>query len=268
MKTALAAPAHPAAQAPTSTQTAAGLDLLPWPQIDFARFGPVDRAPLSKIKKIAAANLTRNAILIPHVTNFDEADITGLEEFRVEINKQQSLDKATRLTMLTFLIKASVYALRLHPTFNASLDGNDLVLKRYFHIGFAADTPNGLVVPVIRDADTKGLVAIAAEVSELAAKARQGKLQPAEMQGGCFTVSSLGGIGGTGFTPIINAPEVAILGAARSRMAPVWNGEAFGPRLVLPISLSWDHRVVDGVAAARFLVTMTSILQDFRRVLL
>ncbi len=268
VKTALAAPAQPAAKAPTSTQTAAGLDLLPWPQIDFARFGPVDRAPLSKIKKIAAANLTRNAILIPHVTNFDEADITGLEEFRVEINKQQSLDKATRLTMLTFLIKASVYALRLHPTFNASLDGNDLVLKRYFHIGFAADTPNGLVVPVIRDADTKGLVAIAAEVSELAAKARQGKLQPAEMQGGCFTVSSLGGIGGTGFTPIINAPEVAILGAARSRMAPVWNGEAFGPRLVLPISLSWDHRVVDGVAAARFLVTMTSILQDFRRVLL
>ena len=268
VKNALAAPANPTAQAPVPAPAGVGLDLLPWPQIDFARFGPVERAPLSKIKKISAANLTRNSILIPHVTNFDEADITGLEEFRMEINKQQTLDKATKLTMLTFLIKASVYALRLHPTFNASLDGSELILKRYFHIGFAADTPNGLVVPIIRDADTKGLIAIAAEVSDLAAKARQGKLQPADMQGGCFTVSSLGGIGGTGFTPIINAPEVAILGAARSRMAPVWDGEAFAPRLVLPISLSWDHRVIDGAAAARFLVTMTSILHDFRRVLL
>ena len=268
VKTALAAPATPAAQVPVTKPVHAGLDLLPWPQIDFARFGPVERAPLSKIRKISAANLTRNSILIPHVTNFDEADITGLEQFRVEINSQQTLDTAIKLTTLTFLIKASVYALRLHPTFNASLDGDELILKRYFHIGFAADTPNGLVVPIIRDADTKGLVAIAAEVAELAAKARQGKLQPTDMQGGCFTVSSLGSIGGTGFTPIINAPEVAILGAARSRMAPVWNGEAFAPRLVLPISLSWDHRVIDGAAAARFLVTMTSILHDFRRVLL
>ncbi len=268
VKTTLSAPAIPAAQAPISKPVGTGLDLLPWPQIDFARFGPVERASLSKIRKISAANLTRNSILIPHVTNFDEADITGLEQFRVEINTQQTLDTATKLTTLTFLIKASVCALRLHPTFNASLDGDELILKRYFHIGFAADTPNGLVVPIIRDADTKGLVAIAAEVAELAAKARQGKLQPADMQGGCFTVSSLGGIGGTGFTPIINAPEVAILGAARSRMAPLWNGEAFAPRLVLPISLSWDHRVIDGAAAARFLVTMTSVLQDFRRVLL
>ena len=264
VKSALAAP-------PISFAPSNGLNLLPWPQIDFTRFGSVERAPLSKIKKISAANLTRNSVLIPHVTNFDEADITALEAFRLEVNEQQARnsgkdDKATKLTMLAFLIKASVYALKLHPHFNASLDGDELILKRYFHIGFAADTPNGLVVPVIHDADAKGLVAIAAESSALAAKAREGKLAPADMQGGCFTVSSLGGIGGTGFTPIINAPEVAILGAARGRMSPVWTGEAFAPRLILPLTLSWDHRVIDGAAAARFLVTLTALLQDFRRI--
>ncbi len=258
--------ADPPANSPLPVLGAgSSLNLLPWPQIDFSRFGPTERVALSRIKKISAANLTRNAVLIPHVTNFDEADITDLESFRVEINQQQARDQATKLTMLAFLIKASVYALKLHPHFNASLDGDELVLKRYFHIGFAADTPDGLVVPVIRDADTKGLVALAAEASSLAAKARAGKLQPAEMQGACFTISSLGGIGGTGFTPIINAPEVAILGAARARTQPVWQGTAFAPRLILPLTLSWDHRVIDGAAAARFLVTLTSILGDFRR---
>jgi len=259
------------AAAPLAVSSANTLNLLPWPQVDFARFGPVERAPLSKIKKISGANLTRNAVLIPHVTNFDEADITDLESFRVELNAQQARnrgrdDEAAKLTMLAFLIKASVHALKLHPHFNASLDGDELILKRYFHIGFAADTPNGLVVPVIRDADTKGLVALAAEASTLAAKAREGKLQAAEMQGSCFTISSLGGIGGTGFTPIINAPELAILGAARARMQPVWTGDSFLPRLVLPLTLSWDHRVIDGAEAARFLVTLTSMLKDFRRI--
>ena len=242
-----------------------GLDLLPWPQIDFSKFGLIERAPLSKIQKISGANLTRNSIVIPHVTNFDEADITELEAFRVALNAEPA-GKDAKLTMLAFLIKASVTALREHPTFNASLDGDELILKRYFHIGFAADTPNGLVVPVIRDADTKGLRAIAAEASELAAAARNGKLKPADMQGACFTVSSLGGIGGTGFTPIINAPEVAILGAAKAAMKPVWSGSTFEPRLVMPLSLSWDHRVIDGAAAARFLVTLTRLLADFRRV--
>ncbi len=244
-----------------------GFDLLPWPQVDFAKFGPIERVELSKIKKIAGANLMRNAIVIPHVTNFDEVDITDLEAFRVAANKEDG-GKGAKLTMLAFLIKASVAALKEHPTFNASLDGDHLVLKRYFHIGFAADTPNGLVVPVIRDADTKGLRAIAAETSALAEQARSGKLKPTEMQGGCFTVSSLGGIGGTGFTPIINAPEVAILGAARASMKPVWDGQAFQPRLVMPLSLSWDHRVIDGAAAARFLVTLGRLLADLRRVML
>ncbi len=244
-----------------------GLDLLPWPQVDFTKFGPVERASISKIRKISAANLTRNAILIPHVTNFDEADITGLEAFRVALN-QEPEGSAAKLTMLAFLIKASVAALREHPAFNASLDGDEIILKRYFHIGFAADTPNGLVVPVIRDADTKGLRTIAAEASSLAAQARTGKLKPADLQGGSFTISSLGGIGGTGFTPIINAPEVAILGAARAAMKPIWDGTQFQPRLVMPLSLSWDHRVVDGAAAARFLVTLTRLLADFRRVML
>jgi pyruvate dehydrogenase E2 component (dihydrolipoamide acetyltransferase) len=244
-----------------------GLDLLPWPQVDFAKFGPIERVELSKIKKISGANLMRNAIVIPHVTNFDEADITDLEAFRVAANKEDG-GKGAKLTMLAFLIKASVTALKEHPTFNASLEGEQLVLKRYFHIGFAADTPNGLVVPVVRDADTKGLRAIAAETSALAEQARSGKLKPTDMQGGCFTVSSLGGIGGTGFTPIINAPEVAILGAARAGMKPVWDGGQFQPRLVMPLSLSWDHRVIDGAAAARFLVTLGRLLADLRRVML
>ena len=254
-----------AAAMPALANATPGLDLLPWPQIDFARFGPVERTPRSKISRISGANLLRNSILIPHVTNFDEADITELESFRVGVNAG-TRTKRSKLTMLAFLIKASAAALKAHPTFNASLDGDELVLKRYFHIGFAADTPNGLIVPVIRDADTKGLAAIAAEAGELAALAREGKLKPTDMQGGSFTVSSLGGIGGTGFTPIINAPEVAILGAARGKMTPVWNGESFAPRLILPLSLSWDHRVIDGAAAARFLVTLVSLLGDFRRV--
>lgn len=244
---------------------AAGLDLLPWPQIDFAKFGPVERASLSKIKKISAANLCRNSIVIPHVTNFDEADVTALEKFRIDVNKERE-KTGEKLTMLAFMIKAAIAALTQHPTFNASLDGEELILKRYFHIGFAADTPDGLVVPVIKDADKKGLTAIAAEAGELAAQARRGKIKPGDMQGGCFTISSLGGIGGNGFTPIINAPEVAILGAARAKMTPVWDGEKFQPRLIMPVSLSWDHRVIDGAEAARFLVTFTSLLGDFRRV--
>ena len=254
-----------AARPPVPAASGSSLDLLPWPKIDFAQFGPVERTELSRIKKISAANLLRNSILIPHVTNFDEADITELEAFRVGLNREEA-GKGCKLTMLAFLIKASVTALWLHPTFNASLEGDALVLKRYFHIGFAADTPNGLVVPVIRDVESKGLRTIAAEANSLAELARNGKLKPADMQGGCFTVSSLGGIGGTGFTPIINAPEVAILGAARARMTPVWDGSEFKPRLIMPLSLSWDHRVIDGAAAARFLVTLTQLLADFRRV--
>jgi pyruvate dehydrogenase E2 component (dihydrolipoamide acetyltransferase) len=249
----------------TSAATGAGLDLLPWPQIDFAKFGPIERASLSKIKKISGANLSRNSIIIPHVTNFDEADVTALEAFRVDMNKERQ-KTGEKLTMLAFMIKAAVWALKKHPTFNASLDGDELILKQYFHIGFAADTPNGLVVPVIKDADSKGLTAIAAEAGALAEQARNGKLKPGNMQGGCFTISSLGGIGGNGFTPIINAPEVAILGAARAKMTPVWDGAAFQPRLIMPVSLSWDHRVIDGAEAARFLVSFTSLLGDFRRV--
>jgi pyruvate dehydrogenase E2 component (dihydrolipoamide acetyltransferase) len=250
---------------PAPAASGVGLDLLPWPKIDFAKFGPIESQPLSRIKKISGANLTRNAVVIPHVTNFDEADITDLEAFRVALNKEN--DKSGRkLTMLAFLIKACVSALRKFPEFNASLDGENLVLKKYFHIAFAADTPNGLVVPVIRDADRKGLFDIAAEAGELAKKARDGKLGPADMSGGCFTVSSLGGIGGTSFTPIINAPEVAILGVTRAQTKPVWDGKQFEPRLILPLCLSWDHRVVDGVLAARFLVHLQSLLGDFRRI--
>ncbi len=241
------------------------LELLPWPKVDFAKFGPIETQPLSRIKKISGANLSRNAVVIPHVTNFDEADITDLEAFRVALNKEN--DKSGRkLTMLAFLIKACVSALRKFPAFNASLDGDSLVLKKYFHIAFAADTPNGLVVPVIRDADRKGIFEIAAEAGELAKRARDGKLGPADMAGGCFTVSSLGGIGGTAFTPIINAPEVAILGVTRAQTKPVWDGQQFVPRLILPLCLSWDHRVVDGVLAARFLVHLQNVLGDFRRI--
>jgi len=247
--------------------TAAGggpLNLLPWPTIDFARFGPVEAVPLSRIRKISGANLARNWVMIPHVTQFDEADITDLEALRVALNKEN--EKAgIKITMLAFLIKASVAALRKFPDFNASLAGDDLVRKKYFNIGFAADTPNGLVVPVLKGADQKGVLAIAKEMAELSVKAREGKLGPADMQGGCFSISSLGGIGGTAFTPIINAPEVAILGVSKSAMKPVWDGKEFAPRLMLPLSLSYDHRVIDGAAAARFTAYLAALLADLRR---
>ncbi len=241
--------------------------LLPWPQVDFSKFGPVQRKDLSRIKKISGANLHRNWVSIPHVTNHDDADITDLEALRVQLNKEN--EKAgVKVTMLAFLIKASVAALKKFPEFNASLDGDQLVLKQYFHIGFAADTPNGLMVPVIKDADLKGVLQISAEMSELAKKAREGKLSPTEMNGGCFSISSLGGIGGRYFTPIINAPEVAILGVCKSATEPRWDGQTFVPRLMLPLSLAWDHRVIDGAAAARFNAYLGAILADLRRVLL
>ncbi|HEX5356739.1 MAG TPA: dihydrolipoyllysine-residue acetyltransferase, partial [Aquabacterium sp.] len=243
-----------------------GMTLLPWPSVDFTKFGAVERQPLSRIKKISGANLHRNWVRIPHVTNHDEADITELESFRVKLNEEHA-KAGTKFTMLAFLLKACAVALRKFPQFNASLDGDDLVLKQYVHIGFAADTPNGLVVPVIRDVDSKSLSQLATETAALAAKAREGKLSPGEMQGGCFSISSLGGFGGTTFTPIINAPEVAILGVCRSAMKPVWNGSAFEPRLMLPLSLSYDHRVIDGASAARFNTYLASLLADFRRAL-
>jgi pyruvate dehydrogenase E2 component (dihydrolipoamide acetyltransferase) len=241
--------------------------LLPWPQVDFAKFGPVERRDLSRIKKISGANLHRNWVVIPHVTNHDDADITELEALRVQLNRENE-KSGIKVTMLAFLIKASVAALKKFPEFNASLDGEQLVLKNYFHIGFAADTPNGLMVPVIKDADRKGVLQISQEMSELAKKARDGKLGPAEMSGGCFSISSLGGIGGRYFTPIINAPEVAILGVCKSSTEPRWDGKQFAPRLILPLSLSWDHRVIDGASAARFNAYLCQILADFRRVLL
>ena len=253
--------------APGSAGGGGSLNLLPWPTVDFAKFGPVEPRPLSRIKKISGANLARNWVMIPHVTQFDEADITDLEAFRVTLNKEN--EKAgIKVTMLAFLIKASVAALKKFPDFNASLDGDNLVLKKYFHVGFAADTPNGLVVPVIRNADQKGVLAIAAEMTTLSAKAREGKLGPADMQGGCFSISSLGGIGGTAFTPIINAPEVAILGVSKSAMKPMWDGKAFVPRLMVPLSLSYDHRVIDGASAARFTAYLAALLVDMRRVML
>jgi pyruvate dehydrogenase E2 component (dihydrolipoamide acetyltransferase) len=241
--------------------------LPPWPQVDFAKFGPIERQPLSRIKRMSGANLARNWVTIPHVTNFDEADITDLETFRAQINREEEKN-GTKLTLLAFVIKACAAALQRHPELNASLDGDSLVYKRYFHIGFAADTPSGLVVPVIRNADSKGLVHIAREVAELAGLAREGKLKPTDLQGGCFSISSLGGIGGTGFTPIINAPEVAILGITRAQRKPMWDGAQFVPRLMLPLALSWDHRVLDGVTAARFLVHLIALLGDFRRAIL
>ncbi len=241
--------------------------LLPWPQVDFAKFGPVQRKDLSRIKKISGANLHRNWVSIPHVTNHDDADITELEAFRVQLNKELE-GSAVKVTMLAFLIRAAVAALKKFPEFNASLDGDQLVLKQYFHIGFAADTPGGLMVPVIKDADTKGVLQLSTELAELSKKAREGKLSPGEMSGGCFSISSLGGIGGRYFTPIINAPEVAILGVCRNATEPRWDGKAFVPRLMLPLSLAWDHRVIDGAAAARFNAYLGSILADFRRVLL
>jgi len=254
---------------PAATGGGNGLNLLPWPQIDFSKFGAIETQPLSRIKKLSGANLARNWAMIPHVTQFEDADITDLEALRGTLNKEN--EKAgTKVTMLAFLIKASVAALQKFPDFNASLDasGENLIVKKYFNIGFAADTPNGLVVPVIRDCDRKGVLEIAQEMSALAKKAREGKLTPGEMSGGCFSISSLGGIGGTMFTPIINAPEVAILGVSRSSMKPVWNGREFAPRLILPLSLSYDHRVIDGAAAARFAVYLAQLLADMRRALL
>ena len=261
----------PAAAAGGGISGGGSLNLLPWPTVDFGKFGPVEARPLSRIKRISGANLARNWVMIPHVTQFDEADITEVESFRVALNKEN--EKAgIKVTMLAFLIKASVAVLRKFPDVNASLvstpDGDNLVLKQYFHIGFAADTPNGLVVPVIRNVDQKGVLAIAAEMTALSAKAREGKLGPADMQGGCFSISSLGGIGGTAFTPIINAPEVAILGVSKSVTKPVWDGKAFVPRLMLPLSLSYDHRVIDGAAAARFTAYLASLLADLRRAML
>ena len=245
----------------------AALGLIPWPKVDFAKFGPIERKEMGRIKKISGANLLRNAIMIPAVTNHDDCDITDLEAFRVSTNKENE-KSGIKVTMLAFLIKACVAALKKYPEFNSSLDGDALVYKNYWHIGFAADTPNGLMVPVIRDCDKKGVLQISAEMSELAKKARDGKLSPAEMSGATFTISSLGGIGGKYFTPIINAPEVAILGVCKSTMEPVWNGKEFVPRLMLPLSLTWDHRVIDGAAAARFNAYLGQILGDFRRVLL
>ncbi|HET7612185.1 MAG TPA: dihydrolipoyllysine-residue acetyltransferase [Rhodanobacteraceae bacterium] len=246
-----------------------GLNLPPWPQVDFSKFGEIETRPLTRIQKLSGPNLARNWVMIPHVTQFEDADITDLEALRVKLNKEHEKE-GTKVTLLAFLIKASVAAIRKYPDFNSSLDasGENLVVKKYFHIGFAADTPNGLVVPVIRDCDQKGVLEIAREMSTLAKKARDGKLSPGEMSGGCFSISSLGGIGGSAFTPIINAPEVAILGVSRSSMQPVWNGEEFAPRLILPLSLSYDHRVIDGAAAARFATYLAQLLADMRRALL
>ena len=253
--------------AQSSTSLGGGLDLLPWPQTDFSKFGDIDVQPLSRIKKTSGQNLSRNWVMIPHVTNNEVADITELEAFRVTLNKEHE-KQGIKFTLLAFLIKACVQGLKKFPEFNASLDGDNLVYKKYFNIGFAADTPNGLVVPVIKDADKKSVTEIAVEMTELTKNAREGKLKPTDMQGGCFSISSLGGIGGTTFTPIINAPEVAILGVSRSSMQPVWNGTEFVPRLMCPLSLSYDHRVIDGAAAARFNAYLANVLNDYRRVLL
>ncbi len=249
---------------PAAAPSGPGLDLPPWPTVDFAKYGPIERVERSRIQRISAPNLARNWVMIPHVTHNDEADITELEAWRRQLNSEQSV----KVTMVSFLVVASVAALKEFPIFNSSLDGEDLILKRYYNIGFAADTPGGLVVPVIKDADGKGLLEIAAELGALSAKAREGKLGPADMAGSTFTISSLGGIGGTSFTPIVNAPEVAILGVTRAAMRPVWNGQEFAPRLMVPLSLSYDHRVIDGAAAARFVVHLTRVLTDLRRALL
>ncbi|MEN5181539.1 dihydrolipoyllysine-residue acetyltransferase [Comamonas testosteroni] len=255
-----------AAKAPAGG-SGVGMDLLPWPKVDFSKFGAVERKDLSRIKKISGANLHRNWVMIPHVTNNDEADITELEAFRVSTNKENE-KSGVKVTMLAFVIKALVAALKKFPEFNTSLDGDTLVYKQYFNIGFAADTPNGLVVPVLKDADKKGIIQISAEMGELAKKARDGKLGAADMQGGCISISSLGGIGGTHFTPIVNAPEVAILGLSKSAIKPVWDGKQFVPRLMLPLSLSYDHRVIDGASAARFNAYLGQVLADYRRIIL
>ena len=241
-----------------------GLNLIPWPKVDFSKFGETERQPLNRIKKLTAANLGRNWVMIPAVTYHEDADITDLEAFRVLTNKENE-KQGLKITMLTFLMKAAVAALKKFPEFNSSIDGDDLVLKRYFNIAFAADTPNGLVVPVIRDADKKGIFELARETSELAALARDGKLKPDQMQGASFTISSLGGIGGTYFSPIVNAPEVAILGVSKAAMKPVWDGKQFVPRLICPLSLSADHRVIDGALATRFNVYIAQLMSDFRR---
>jgi pyruvate dehydrogenase E2 component (dihydrolipoamide acetyltransferase) len=259
----------PAEAAPAAAPAGgdSGLELLPWPSIDFSKYGEVEVVPLSRIRKISGANLARNWVRIPHVTHNDEADITDLEAFRKQMNEEYKKQEV-RVTMLAFLIKACVAAVKEFPDFNASLDGDNLIVKRYYNIGFAADTPNGLVVPVVKDADAKGIIEIANEMGELSKAARAGKLKPGDMAGGNFTISSLGGIGGTSFTPIVNAPEVAILGVVRSAMKPVWDGSEFVPRLMLPLSLSYDHRVIDGAAAARFVKYLVNTLEDMRRVLL
>jgi pyruvate dehydrogenase E2 component (dihydrolipoamide acetyltransferase) len=258
------APAAPAAPA-TAGAGIPGLNLAPWPSLQFEKFGPIERVPRTRIQKISAPNLARNWVMIPHVTHNDEADITDLEAWRKQLNSEQ---QDVKVTMVAFLVIACVAALKEFPDFNSSLDGDDLILKRYYNIGFAADTPGGLVVPVIKDADKKGLLQIAGELGELSGKARKGKLMPGDMSGSTFTISSLGGIGGTSFTPIVNAPEVAILGVTRGAMKPVWNGSEFVPRLMVPLSLSYDHRVIDGAAAARFVVYLVKVLVDLRRALL
>jgi pyruvate dehydrogenase E2 component (dihydrolipoamide acetyltransferase) len=267
MSGAVAAPNAPVAKAGSGV----GLDLLPWPSLDFSKFGTTELLPLSRIKKISGPNLHRNWVMIPHVTQFDEADVTDLEAFRVDTNAANAKNKdAAKLTMLAFVIKASVAALKKFPAFNASLDakGENLILKQYYNIGFAADTPNGLVVPVIKGADQKSVSQIAREMTELSLQAREGKLKPADMQGASFTISSLGGIGGTHFTPIVNAPEVAILGLSKASIKPVWDGKAFQPRLMMGTSLSYDHRVVDGAMGARFSVYLGEVLADMRKILL
>lgn len=263
------AAAAPVTAAPAAKGSGVGLDLLPWPSLDFSKFGSTELQPLTRIMKISGPNLHRNWVMIPHVTNHEDADITDLEAFRLQLNAENA-KAGVKLTMLAFLIKACVAALKKFPEFNSSLDGENLILKQYYHIGFAADTPNGLVVPVVRNADQKGIFDIARETAELAAKAREGKLGIADMQGGTFSISSLGGIGGTYFTPIINAPEVAILGVCRASRKPVWNdtSQAFEPRLIMPLSLSWDHRVIDGAAAARFNAFIAQLMADFRRAML
>jgi pyruvate dehydrogenase E2 component (dihydrolipoamide acetyltransferase) len=271
VKGVMASGARPVVAPAAATGAGIGLGLPAWPVVDFAKFGPIERVEMSRIRRISGPALSRNWVTIPHVTNQEDADITDLEAFRVQLNSENAKNKdAPKLTMLAFLIKACVVALKKFPDFNSSIDpdGGAIIRKNYWHIGFAADTPQGLVVPVIRDADRKGVFEIALESSALAAKARDGKLSPSDMQGGTFSISSLGGIGGTSFTPIINAPEVAILGVCRAATKPVWDGRQFQPRLILPLSLSWDHRVVDGAGAARFNALLAQLLADFRRVML
>ncbi len=269
VKGVIAGGATGAAAAAPAGKGGGGMDVLAWPSLDFSKFGTTELQPLSRIKKISGPNLHRNWVMIPHVTQFDQADVTELEEFRKASNAAMA-KSGVKLTMLAFVIKGCVAALKKFPVFNSSLDakGENLILKQYYHIGFAADTPNGLVVPVVKDADKKGIAQIAQEMGELSAQARDGKLKPADMQGASFTISSLGGIGGTAFTPIINAPEVAILGLSKSDIKPVWDGKAFVPRLMMPTSLSYDHRVIDGAMAARFSVYLTEVLGDMRKTLL